>query len=67
MGVEIKKVRVKCFADNLLIQNSKSDKVSMIIWHASKVMLKILQASFSNTQTVNFQMFKLDLEKEEEP
>ena len=32
--------------------------------HASKVMLKILQAS---TKTENFQMFKLDLEKAEEP
>ena len=35
-----------------------------LISHASKVILKILQASF---QTVNFQMFKLDLEKAEEP
>ena len=35
-----------------------------LISHASKVMLKILQA---NTWTVNFQMFKLDLEKAEEP
>ena len=38
-----------------------------LISHASKVMLKILQASFSNTWTVNFQMFKLVLEKAEEP
>ena len=38
-----------------------------LISHASKVMLKILQASFNNTWTVNFQMFKLDLEKAEEP
>ena len=36
-----------------------------LISHASKVMLKILQ--FSNMWTVNFQMFKLDLEKAEEP
>ena len=39
--------------------------------HASKVMLKILQArlqqGFSNTWTVNFLMFKLDLENAEEP
>ena len=33
--------------------------------HASKVMLKILQARLQ--QHVNFQMFKLDLEKAEEP
>ena len=38
-----------------------------LISHASKVMLKILQARLSNTWTVNFQMFKLGLEKAEEP
>ena len=34
--------------------------------YASKVMLKILQAS-TVMWTMNFQMFKLDLEKAEEP
>ena len=40
-----------------------------LISHASKVMLKILQARrvFSNTWTVKFQMFKLVLEKAEDP
>ena len=38
-----------------------------LISNASKVMLKILQAGFSGTWTVNFQMFKLVLEKAEEP
>ena len=38
-----------------------------LISHASKVMLKILQPGFSNTWTMNFQMFKLVLEKAEEP
>ena len=41
-----------------------------LISHASKVMLKILQYCciiFSNTCTVNFLMFKLVLEKAEEP
>ena len=38
-----------------------------LISHASKVMLKILQASFSNMWIVNFQMLKLDSEKAEEP
>ena len=38
-----------------------------LISHASKVMLKILQARLSNTWTENFQMFKLVLEKAEEP
>ena len=38
-----------------------------LISHASKVMLKISKPGFSNTLTVNFQMFKLDLEKAKEP
>ena len=37
-----------------------------LIPHTSKVMLKILQARL-HTQTVNFQMFKLVLEKAEKP
>ena len=36
-----------------------------LISHASKIMLKILQARLQ--QYMNFQMFKLDLEKAEEP
>ena len=36
-----------------------------LISHASKVMLKIPKPGFSNTWTVNFQMFKLVLEKAE--
>ena len=39
--------------------------MSALISHASKVMLKILQARLQ--QYMNFQMFKLDLEKAEEP
>ena len=38
-----------------------------LISHASKVKLKILQARLQYTWTMNFQMFKLDLEKTEEP
>ena len=38
-----------------------------LISHASKVMLKILQARLQQYGTVNFQMFKLVLEKAEEP
>ena len=38
-----------------------------VISHASKVMLKILQAGLQWYVTVNFQMFMLDLEKAEEP
>jgi len=38
-----------------------------IISHTSKVMLKILQARLQQMGTVNFQMFKLVLEKAKEP
>ena len=38
-----------------------------LISHASKVMLKILQARLQQYVTVNFQMFKLVLEKAEKP
>ena len=37
-----------------------------LISHASKVMLKILQARLQQYMNQNFQMFKLDLEKAEE-
>ena len=37
-----------------------------LISHAIKVMLKILQAGFNSTWNMNFQMFKLVLEKAEE-
>ena len=37
-----------------------------LISHASKVMLKILEASFNSMWTMKFQMFKLDLGKAEE-
>ena len=40
---------------------------TVLISHASKVMFKILQAKFQSMWTMNFQMFKLDLEKAEEP
>ena len=40
---------------------------TVIISHASKVMLKILQARLQQYMNHNFQMFKLDLEKAEEP
>ena len=38
-----------------------------LVSHANKVMLKILQRGFNSMWTKNFQMFKLDLEKAEEP
>ena len=38
-----------------------------LISHASKVMLKISKPGFNSMWTMNFQMFKLDLEKTEEP
>ena len=38
-----------------------------LISHASKVMLKVLLLGFNSMWTMNFQIFKLDLEKAEEP
>ena len=38
----------------------------VLISHASKIMLKILQFRFHSTWTVTFQLFKLDLEKTEQ-
>ena len=40
----------------------------VVITHASKIMLKILQGQgFNSTWTENLQMYKLDLKKAEEP
>ena len=39
----------------------------VLISHASKVMLKSFQLGFKSMWTENFQMYKLDLEKAEEP
>ena len=41
--------------------------IDALISHASKVMLKILQAKLQQYMSMNFQMFKLALEKAEEP
>ena len=38
-----------------------------LIWHAGKLMLKILQARLNSMWNVKFQMFKLDLEKAVKP
>ena len=40
---------------------------STLISHTRKVMLKILQTRLQQCMNLNFQMFKLDLEKAEEP
>ena len=42
-------------------------RTTVLISHASKVMLKILQARLQQYMNWDFQMFKLDLEKAEEP
>ena len=49
------------------VRHDWSDLAAVEVAHASKVMLKILQARFNNTWTMNFQMFNLVLEKAEEP
>ena len=40
---------------------------TMLIPHANKVILKILQAKLQQYMNENFQIYKLDLEKAEEP
>ena len=42
-------------------------KVMLKISHTSKVMLKFSKSAFNSMWTMKFQMFKLDLEKAEEP
>ena len=49
------------------VKECSNYRTTALISYASKLMLKILQASFNSTWTVNFQIFKLDLQKEEEP
>ena len=48
-------------------KNVLTNHTIALISHASKVMLKILQAKLQSTWTENFQLFKLGLEKAEEP
>ena len=57
------------FHSNLKKGNAKecSNYCTMaLISHASKLMLKILQARLQQSRNMNFQMFRLDLEKAEE-
>ena len=49
------------------VKNFSNYRTIAFISHASKVMLKILQARLKQSVTVNFKMFKLDLSKAEEP
>ena len=49
------------------VKERSNYRTAALISHASKVMLKILQAGLQEYITVNFQMFKLVLEKAEEP
>ena len=57
----------------ILIPNKGDDKECLnyhtiaLISHASKVCLKSLKLGFNSTWIKNFQMYKLDLEKVEEP
>ena len=48
-------------------KNVQTTSTIALISHASKVMLKILQARINSTWTKNFQIYKLDLEKADEP
>ena len=48
-------------------KNAQNYHTIALISHASKVMLKFSKPDFNSMWTVNFQMFKLHLEKAEEP
>ena len=50
-----------------MTKGAQTTNTIALISHASRVMLKILQARLQQYMNVNFQMFELDLEKEEEP
>ena len=52
---------------NRIVHGVAKSQLALSFSHASKVMLKILQAGFNSTWTENFQVFKLNLEKAEEP
>ena len=47
-------------------KEQQSQRIALIS-HASKVLLKFFKLGFNSTWTKNFQMYKLDLEKAEEP
>ena len=49
------------------VKDCSNYRKTELILHASKVMLTILQARLHSMGTKNFQMFKLVLEKAEEP
>ena len=59
------------YVGNLISGSSAFSKSSLNIWkfmvHASKVMLKFSKLGFNGMWTKNFQMYKLDLQKAEEP
>ena len=50
-----------------MAKNVQTTAQFALISHTSKIMLKILQADFNSMWTKNFQIYKLDLEKAEEP
>ena len=49
------------------IQECSNYHIIALISHTSKVMLNILQVRFQQSMKQNLKMFKLDLEKAEEP
>ena len=49
------------------VKECSNNHTMVLISNASKVMLKILQARLQQYVNMNFQMFKLDLEKAQEP
>ena len=62
-----KNVIVNVIVNVNIARECSNYRICALISHASKLMLRILHASINGVWTENFQMFKLDLEKAEEP
>ena len=66
-ATELEKVSFHSNAKKGNAKESSNYCTTALISHTSKVMFKILQARLQSIWTENFQMYKLDLEKAEEP
>ena len=62
----LEKVKFSFQAQRAMPNNFPNYCMIALISHASKVMLKILKPGLNSIETVNFQVFKLVLEKAEE-
>ena len=66
-GAQEKKISIISIPKKGNAKECSNDQTLVLTSHASKVMLKILQARLQQYLNKNFQMYKVDLEKAEEP